>query len=1028
MSIIKTIRQKREPLAIVLEEELDIPELFGEHLYANVAHFIFELLQNAEDARASKVTFDLSSNELIFKHNGRPFEEADIWSITSIGKSSKAEDENKIGRFGIGFKSVFSYTETPYIWSPTYSFKISKLVLPWELPMDLTLGDCTRFKIPFNSRKKRRHQAFLEIRNELERLSDNTLLFLSHITKIQWRITDGKGGCLIRSMHSDQHMEICRETDGGSKKSSHFLRFTEPANGFESQYIAVAFELGPLSSNIPSNMRSSLAEQFRIVSTKRGCIAVYFEAQESNLRFHLHAPFDPKLDRAGIKDTPLNERLFQQLAGLTARSLHTILDLELLDRSFLAVLPNSRDNISARCEPIREAIVDAMKEQPLTPKHIGGHAPASQLLQAETGLKNLLDHDDLCFLLNEHEDTFDWAITADNNTDLFLQDLEIEKWDSRKFVRILNRNLSKTWGLDELFIDWLHKKSNEWHYQLYNFLQRHSKDELYWLEDICIVRCSDGKYRSGGECYFPTSEIQDDPIHPRVVKGTFTSNKNKDKRGKSIAREFLESIGVREIGKLQQIEAILKQRYTDSSHASCWKNYDSDLRLFIELVEENEGSNEIFQNYFIFQCADQSWSRPGGVYLDVPYQRTDLESYYSRLGSKSKRVGLSNNYQNFDMREQFIKFARVCGVADRLEIKEISCENNPKKEYLYSADGVHFTSTGINSDFFIPDLEDLLESPTLQLSRLIWNTLCNQLDDRNVWEARYRKNASSKDLRRAESQLVHQLSMSKWVPQKASASSQIDESLAFVRPALASAELLPLLEEGFPFNPSWPWLEKIDFGTETERHLGISKMAKEYGFSSEDQLERAMKLARQIDRSPLRIQQEIEQLLAEQENPIDLPQHNSIDQERRSKQVREKARQVPEHTREKRLRTILLDHSEVKEESKHYLRHRYTNLDHVTICQICEKSLPFKRPDGHYFFVAVPFLPNLGKDHYQNYLALCPNHAAMFMYANDSEKELKDKLLTLSDDDRRLEIVLAGESTTIYFNDLHLCDLKAIID
>ena len=61
-------------------------------------------------------------------------------------------------------------------------------------------------------------------------------------------------------------------------------------------------------------------------------MAVFFPAEKetSGLRFHLHAPFVPELSRASIKETPANQPLFQQLATLTAASLHQIRDLGLL--------------------------------------------------------------------------------------------------------------------------------------------------------------------------------------------------------------------------------------------------------------------------------------------------------------------------------------------------------------------------------------------------------------------------------------------------------------------------------------------------------------------------------------------------------------------------------------------------------------------------------------------------------------------------------------------------------------------------
>ena len=88
--------------------------------YSEKAHFVYELLQNADDVGASKVRFLLRKNGLYFSHNGTQHftvtapddvkQIGHINAITAIGDSSKKDaNEAKIGKFGIGFKAVFFY-------------------------------------------------------------------------------------------------------------------------------------------------------------------------------------------------------------------------------------------------------------------------------------------------------------------------------------------------------------------------------------------------------------------------------------------------------------------------------------------------------------------------------------------------------------------------------------------------------------------------------------------------------------------------------------------------------------------------------------------------------------------------------------------------------------------------------------------------------------------------------------------------------------------------------------------------------
>ena len=1014
--MIERVRRDREDLARVLKNHPGIRRIV-EDLYPDTAHFIYELLQNAEDTQASEVAFVLSSDRLVFEHNGRPFDENDIRGITDIGEGTKANDDEQIGRFGIGFKAVFPYTDTPRIWSPSHSFTISEMVLPSEIRSHPTLGERTRFEFPFNSVKKPRGEAFSEVRDGLEEISDNTLLFLSHIEEIQWRVDGGREGRLLRISHSDHYVEILLEIDGRPTESDHFLRFTEPVAGLERQRVAVAFELEPRAEAASSEDCAPLVSQFRIAAADRGRVAVYFTAakETSNLRFHLHAPFIPELSRSSVKDTPSNRPLFQQLAGLASRSLFAIRDLGLLDREFLAVLPNRQDQIPAPYTPIRDAIVNAMNQEPLTPKYTGGHAPAGRLLQAEAGLKALLDRDDIRFLVDIDGDPCDWAVAAtqrNSHVDRFLRDLAIRPWGVEQLMWTLYDRCSSgpsCQGPEQSFLNWIRRKPAAWHRALYALFHRELEDDLDWFHDICVVRLSNGGYGIGSECYYPTPGTRDDPIHPRVDEETYAGGGNGTEQDR--ARAFLDGIGVQEFGERQQVESILRQRYADPAAVLSRIAHEADLGRFIALTQKDSSANSLFRDYFIFQRTDGTWSCPAGVYLDAPYLETGLRNYYEPLGDEANKAPLSGVYQTFDMLSALVPFAQTCGAADHLEIATVSCADNPNKAHLYRAPGSNWTSTGINRDFVIPGLAALLERSNLALSRLVWNTLCAQSQNGRILKAIYRYNQSN-DPRYADSQLVHQLRNAAWIPQKDN---------KFVRPSEALRDLLP---EGFPFDEGWLWLNAIQFGAETKKRAeqlqNTRKIATELGFRDETSLTDGRRFAELPPDTRRKI-------LAEHEEPVALPRTKPSNKERRARAIREQAGKAPRRTFERRSRTVSVNRDTSKrEQSIPYLRHQYTNNNGVTICQVCKDALPFRLANGSYYLEAVEFLSELERHYHQNYLALCPNHAAMFLHANASKDEMKDRFLTLEGSD--LELTFADRQVTVYFTDTHIEDLRVVIE
>lgn len=99
-------------------------------LYTETERFIFELLQNADDQPNGtlrvQTNLTLLGDQLLFTHNGKPFDKDDVTSICSIGDSSKKDNAEMIGYKGIGFKSVFSDSDTVFINSGNFSFSFDK--------------------------------------------------------------------------------------------------------------------------------------------------------------------------------------------------------------------------------------------------------------------------------------------------------------------------------------------------------------------------------------------------------------------------------------------------------------------------------------------------------------------------------------------------------------------------------------------------------------------------------------------------------------------------------------------------------------------------------------------------------------------------------------------------------------------------------------------------------------------------------------------------------------------------------------
>lgn len=314
--------------------------------YPESAHFIYELLQNADDAKATIVHIHLAKDGLIFIHNGTEHftvsnpntEEEDretgrlghLNSITSVGASTKLTSDNKIGKFGVGFKAVFQYTQSPEIYDENIKFRIEQNIVPYILEKDhpqRKKGE-TLFYIPFNRKDTEASKTYSAIFHKLKELNE-PLLFLNCLEEIIWT----KDGDIKKYRYTKKRIkkysfddivgELYVLSNAKDQKSS-IWTFTEKTT---------IDKVG----TFPITVGYYLNDKSQIDTTIRPYIFCFFPTKESmDLCCVMHAPFALVDSRQNIKrDNDINNTLFKSLAELAAQALVCLCKIGQDEKSYL---------------------------------------------------------------------------------------------------------------------------------------------------------------------------------------------------------------------------------------------------------------------------------------------------------------------------------------------------------------------------------------------------------------------------------------------------------------------------------------------------------------------------------------------------------------------------------------------------------------------------------------------------------------------------------------------------------------------
>ncbi len=735
-------------------------------LYADRTHFIYELLQNAEDALARRplwggsraVRFTLSQDSLRVTHWGKPFDNRDVEGICSIGESTK--ELTDIGRFGIGFKSVYAFTDRPEVHSGSEDFAIEDFVFPTAAPGLERSDDETVILLPLRAQNPHDRSA---IAGGLKGLGARTLLFLRHIEEVVWDVGGRVGGLYRRSRpevlrEGVRAITVAGQEGNGPAVEQRWMLFSSPAtneDGIVVGHAEVAFQI----------MRDD-SDRDRITRVRSSPLVAYFPtALETTLGFLVQGPYrtTPSRDNIPASD-PWNQRLVQETATVLVSALGWLRDHDMLDVGALACLPldAARFAEGSVLAPLFESTRNALLNEPLLPKFNGGHvAGRNAVLSRTQELRLLISSAQLTQLVGKGQ-TMHWLtaeITHDRTPELrqyILRELRISEVTPEAIIGELNK-------------PFLEAQTDEWIASLYEFLSEQPRLH-YRLDSVPIVRLEEGAHvpaHLDGEpqAFLPGEGSTEFP----TVRGSVCSTR--------AARGFLRALGLTQASSVDDVVRNVLPKYRKPPIAVSNGEYAEDIGRILSAfaTDSNEQRERLIEALRTCTWArtvdagthETKWATPDRTYI-----ATDR---FKKLFHGVKGVLLIDDSCSSLRGEQIREVLESCGALRHLRPVPDSSLTADERRSLREKVGHPKTSRQNDhvSDTSLVGLKELLELLSRLPSEehamragLLWEELVH-LEERGgkaLFEGQYTWTHNGSYRALFDSSFVRLLNTTRWVP------------------------------------------------------------------------------------------------------------------------------------------------------------------------------------------------------------------------------------------------------------------------
>lgn len=728
--------------------------------YSDKTHFIYELIQNADDSKSKHLEMQLRENELIVWNDGRQFTKKDVDSICSIGFSNK--DLTQIGTFGMGITAVFTYTDCLEVYSGDRYFRI-KIEDPTKREnidldeIDSTITEQlkkgrTVFRLPF--RKKLRQEDIEKLRDRLCNLAERRpLLFLRHLERIVWRNELGAQigsyfcyRCPHDKMQDASEVGLTTFLDDNNQQTETFLVFNkkvQPPPDVIDELLYQAeddTEQQRIQQSVkkpqPIEIAFRLQDSRITVMADRCMLFSYLSTQkETHLRFIIQARYQTTLARENIEDIEdnlWNRWLVRETANFLPEVLEQLKSGGLLEPAFFDVLPLKKE-LEKAFKPIVKTLRKAMRERLLVPTQDGAYTKAENVLYP---------HDEL---LREFIES-SWLHP---NSSWLHPDIQDKEEFRRRFtfmqdsgVNIIGFRRMLRW-LEEQDSGWFESKSNEWLRYLYAYLNKH-QSELERIKKLPLIRLENGRHVCASEAFFPPKTDEErEEIAPLLNELSILQSALLEGEDHNDVKPFLRDLGVEDLHPDNLINELIFPLYRKSDKPSAMENR-LHVRYIFKVWDKLSGYEHrnlreeiskisILRAYNGIRPGIYDFIKPCNAYLPKTYTGdANLETYFSIYNGEVWFV--DDTYLEADSnRKKWLQFLKGIKATDMPRVTEKEIHRNPenyqefvKKLEERAINRQHYTKEYIK-DFYFHGLEEILTQISnyseVNLSRGLWYLL-----------------------------------------------------------------------------------------------------------------------------------------------------------------------------------------------------------------------------------------------------------------------------------------------------------------